>query len=73
MFFGYNCRYKRRKETKNILEYIHRGSNAAAYGAWDFLTSILQYKQLEDLLLKFKKGKLYRKIARKIYQGPREK
>ncbi|CAH3165099.1 unnamed protein product, partial [Pocillopora meandrina] len=31
-----STRYRRREETKNILEFIHGGFEASLYGAWDF-------------------------------------
>ena len=32
-------RHCRRDETKNVLEYIHGGENAALLGAWDFVSA----------------------------------
>jgi len=58
--------YRRRNETKNILQYIHGGSTGAIFGAWDFLTHATTYAQLEDLLLKFKKGKFIEKLQGKF-------
>jgi len=60
-----STRYRRRKETINILEYIHGGSNGAIFGAWDFLTNSLKYEQLKDLL-KLKKGKFIEKLQGKF-------
>ena len=31
-----STRYRRRQETRNILEFIHGGEQGAIYGAWDF-------------------------------------
>ena len=58
--------YRRRNETKNILQYIHGGSEGAVYGAWDFLTNSTSYKELERFLLKFKKGKFIEKLQGKF-------
>jgi len=58
--------YRRRNETKNILQYIHGGSTGAIFGAWDFLIQATTYEQLEDLLLKFKKGKFIEKLQGKF-------
>ena len=61
-----STRYRRRKETKNMLEYIHGGANAALHGAWDFLTSSTSYQQLEKFLVDFKKGKFIEKVQGKF-------
>ena len=58
--------YRRRNETKNILQYIHGGSEGAVYGAWDFLTNSTSYEDLERFLLKFKKGKFIEKLQGKF-------
>ena len=61
-----STRYRRRKESKNMLEYIHGGANGALNGAWDFLTSSTSYEQLEKMLLEFKKGKFIEKLQGKF-------
>lgn len=36
---GSSVRYRRRHETKNVLEYIHGGEEGALLGAWDFIAA----------------------------------
>lgn len=54
-------RYRRKSETKNILEYIHAGVEGATYGAWDFLTHAITVERLEQLLLQHMKEKFIEK------------
>ena len=61
-----STRYRRRTETTNILEYIHGGKEAAIYGAWDYLTNAVGSTYLENLLLKFKRGKFIEKLHGKF-------
>jgi hypothetical protein len=35
-----SVRHRRRQETKNVLEYIHGGKDAAVLGAWDFVKEL---------------------------------
>ena len=36
---GKTCstRYKRQEETKDLLEYVHGGSDGSIFGAWDYI------------------------------------
>ena len=34
-----STKYRRRQETKNILEFIHGGEEGSLYGAWDHVVS----------------------------------
>ena len=52
-----STRYYRRKETKDILEYLHGGKEGAIFGAWDFLCHQASSAQLEKFILEHKKGK----------------
>ena len=61
-----STRYRRRNETKNILEYIHGGREAAVYGASDYLTNAVGSSRLEELLLNFKRGKFIEKLHGKF-------
>ena len=61
-----STRYRRRKESKDMLEYIHGGEKGALNGAWDFLTSSISYQQLKKLLIEFKKGRFIEKIQGKL-------
>ena len=55
-------RYRRRNETKQLLEFIHGGEEGAVFGAWDFLTKFCTEDKLETLMLNFKRGKFLQKI-----------
>ena len=55
-------RYNRQGETKKMLEYIHRGSDGALFGAWDFLVKYARKELVEKFILAFKKGKFIEKL-----------
>ena len=61
-----STRYRRRAESKSVLEYIHGGFNGAVFGAWDFLSHSLKFEQLQDLLTRFKKGKFIEELRGKF-------
>ena len=61
-----STRYKRQKETKDVLQYIHGGSEGAIYGAWDFLKRHASNELIEKLLLSYKRGKFLEKIYGKF-------
>lgn len=61
-----STRYRRKTETKNMLEYIHGGVEGAIYGAWDFLTHAITAERLEQLLLQNNKGKFIAKLPGKF-------
>ena len=50
-------RYNRLEETKDVLEYIHDGSEAALFGALDFIRRYAPNKLMEEFVLCLKKGK----------------
>ena len=60
-----SVRYRRRTETKNVLEYIHGGEEAAVLGAWDFIASIANKELMDTLVSKYKKGKYLQNIISK--------
>ena len=49
-------RYRRRKETKDLLEFVHGGEDAAINGAWDFVTSQCSQEKMEELVASFSPG-----------------
>ena len=55
--FKSSTRYRRRQETKEILEYIHGGDEGALYGAWDFLASFASKEIIDKLISSNKRGK----------------
>ena len=52
-----STRYRRRQETKNILEYIHGGEEAAVLGAWDVVASYASKETMDQLIGSYKRGK----------------
>ena len=57
-------RYRRREETKNVLEFIHGGEDGALFGAWDFLSANAPKETMENLIGKYKRGKYMEGIVR---------
>ena len=55
--FKSSTRYRRRQETKEMLEYIHGGDEGALYGAWDFLASFASKEIIDKLISSYKRGK----------------
>ena len=55
--FKSSTRYRRRQETKEMLEYIHGGDEGALYGAWDFLASFASKEIIDKLISSNKRGK----------------
>ena len=53
-----STKYVRREETREALEFIHGGKEGSINGAWDFLTANVNNKELEDMVLSFKQGRL---------------
>lgn len=52
-----STRYRRREETKSILEFIHGGSEPSLYGAWDFLASSASEEIMTKLMSNYKRGR----------------
>ncbi|XP_078374894.1 uncharacterized protein LOC144658346 [Oculina patagonica] len=52
-----STRYRRRQETKNVLEYIHGGEEAAVLGAWDVGVSYASKETMDQLIGSYKQGK----------------
>ena len=57
-----STRYRRREETKMLLEYVHGGEKGAINGAWDFLSSSLTFKELENFLKTLKRGRFIEQL-----------
>ena len=57
-----STRYRRREETKSILEFIHGGSEPSLYGAWDFLASSASGEIMTKLMSNYKRGRFIQGI-----------
>ena len=57
-----STRYRRREETKNILEFIHGGFEASLYGAWDFLAANASNETMTKLMSNYKRGRFLQGI-----------
>ena len=55
-------RYNRYIETRDMLEYIHGGSDGAIFGVWEYMSKNASKEQLENLMLDYKKGKFMEKL-----------
>ena len=51
-----STRYRRRQETKNILEFTHGGEEGSIYGAWDYLASCTSNNVMAKLIGSYKRG-----------------
>jgi hypothetical protein len=64
-----SVRYRRRQETKNVLEYIHGGEVAAVLGAvlgaWDFVTAHADKDLMDSLISKYKRVKYLQGVINK--------
>ncbi|XP_022806312.1 uncharacterized protein LOC111343412 [Stylophora pistillata] len=60
-----STRYRRRQETRNILEFIHGGEQGAIYGAWDFIASCAKKEIMEKLITCHKRGRSLQGVFRK--------
>ena len=49
-----STRYQRRKESADILNYIHVGEDAAILGAWDFVASNASKDIMDKLIGSYK-------------------
>ena len=61
-----SMRYRCRDESKKVLEYIHGGREGSIYGAWDYLKGVASLKQMESLILSYKRGKFLEKLVGKF-------
>ncbi|XP_066914204.1 uncharacterized protein [Clytia hemisphaerica] len=58
-------KYRRRKETKDLLEFVHGGKDAAIDGAWDFLSSNTDESKIEELVSNYRRGKFLQTLFNK--------
>ena len=52
-----STKFRRRQETKNVLEFIHRGKEGSIYGAWDDISSAADNQTMDKLICGHKRGK----------------
>ena len=52
-----STRYRRRQETKKVLEFIHGGKEGSLYGAWDYVSSSADNQTTDKLISGLKRGK----------------
>ena len=43
-----STKYRRRQETKNVLEFIHGGKEGSIYGAWGYISSTADNQTMEN-------------------------
>lgn len=63
--YNSSTRYRRRDETKNILDFIHGGFEPSLYGAWDFLTANASEEMMKKFISSYKRGKFLQGIFSK--------
>ena len=63
--FESSNRYRRRQETKQMLEYIHGGDEGALFGAWDFVASFASKEIIHKLISSYKWGKYLQEVFEK--------
>ncbi|XP_047145027.1 uncharacterized protein LOC124818342 [Hydra vulgaris] len=61
-----STKYRRRDESRNIMEFIHGGSDGAIYGAWDLLCYITPIKLMEQFTANYKRGKFLENLCGSI-------
>ena len=52
-----STRYRRRQESKDMLEYIHGGEEGAIFGAWDLIAAYATNERMDKLIASYKRGK----------------
>ena len=70
-----STRYRRRQETKNVLEFIHGGKEGSLYGAWDYVSSTSDNQTMDKLISGLKRGKYLQGLLDKTmkqYQNSEE-
>ena len=45
-----STKYRRRQETKNVLEFIHGGKEGSIYGAWGYISSTADNQTMDKLI-----------------------
>jgi hypothetical protein len=61
-----STKYRRRDESRKIMDFIHGGSDGAIYGAWDLLCSITPIKLMEHFTTNYKRGKFLENLCGSI-------
>ena len=59
---GFNTRYRRRKETKKALTFLHGGKTGSFYGAWDYIAANAPKELITELIVMYKRGNHLKKI-----------
>ena len=70
-----STRYRRRHETKNVLEFIHGGKEGALYGAWGYASFSSDNQTMDKVISRFKWGKYLQCLLNKTmndYQNSEE-
>ena len=57
-----STRYRRREETKNVLDFIHGGAEPSLYGAWDYLVANASDEIMSKLMSNYKRGRFLQGI-----------
>lgn len=57
-----STRYRKREESRNILQFIHGGTEPLLYGAWDFLSANASNEIMSKLISTYKRGKFLQGI-----------
>ena len=64
-----STKFRRRQETKNVLEFIHRGKEGSIYGAWDDISSAADNQTMDKLICGHKRGKYLRDLFDMTMKG----
>ncbi|CAH3162294.1 unnamed protein product, partial [Pocillopora meandrina] len=64
-----STKYRRRQETKNVLEFIHGGKEGSIYGAWDYISSTADNQTMDTLISGLKRGKYLQGLFDKTMKG----
>ena len=56
-------RFRCKRESQNVFEYIHGDKEGALYGAWDFLQSNAKKEMMDSLIASYKKGKYLKDVV----------
>ena len=59
---GCSTRYRRRKETKKALTFLHGGETGSFYGAWDNIAANAPKELITELIVMYKRGNHLKKI-----------
>ena len=57
-----STRYRRREDTKNVLDFIHGGAEPSLYGAWDYLVANASDEIMSKLMSNYKRGRFLQGI-----------